>query len=103
MGMLTLILMFAVVFGRVMVREGVAQGFAAAFLGAFQNKYLAWLMLDILMLISGMFCDDIILLLVVIPLVMPLTSQMGVDIVQIGAIIVLTVGIGKGSMIVAAW
>ena len=78
-----------------MAREGVAQGFAAAFLGAFQNKYLGLLVLDILMLISGMFCDDIILLLVVIPLVMPLTSQMGVNIVQIGAIIVLTVGMGK--------
>jgi len=47
------------------------------------------------MLISRVFYDDIILLLVVIPLVMPLTSQMGVNIVQIGAIIVLTVGMGK--------
>ena len=93
LGMIALLLAFAVVFTRLMIREGVAQALTEATLGAFQSKYLILLMLNILMLILGMFIDELALLLIVVPLIMPLVGFIGVNLVQLGAIVVLNIGI----------
>lgn len=94
LGMITLLLAFGTVFTRLLIREGVAQALADGMIGAFQSKYLILLMLNILVLILGMFIDGIPILIIVVPLLMPLVREIGVNLIQLGAIIVVNVGIG---------
>jgi len=42
----------------------------------------------------GMFIDGIPIMIVIVPLIMPLVSELGVNMVQLGAIIVVNVGLG---------
>mgnify|MGYP001120653327 CR=1 FL=1 len=94
LGMITLLLAFSTVFTRLLIRQGVAQSMANAMVGAFQNKYLILLMMNILLLIAGMFIDGIPILIIMVPLIMPLVSQIGVNLVQLGAIVTINVGLG---------
>ena len=94
LGMITLLLSFGMVFTRLMVREGVAQDLANFMIGAFESKYLVLLMMNILMLILGMFIDGIPIMIIAVPLLLPLVTQIDVNLVQLGAIIVVNVGLG---------
>jgi tripartite ATP-independent transporter DctM subunit len=85
---------FWTVFTRLMIREGVAQALADAMIGAFQSKYLVLFMMNILLLILGMFIDGIPILIIAVPLIMPLITQIDVNLVHLGAIIVVNVGLG---------
>lgn len=94
LGMITLLLLFGMVFARLLIREGVAQAVATSIIGAFQSKYLILFALNMLLLFLGMFIDGIPILLVAVPLLMPLVSEIDVNLVHLGAIIVINVGIG---------
>jgi tripartite ATP-independent transporter DctM subunit len=94
LGMITLLLGFGTVFTRFLIREGAAQALAESMIGAFQSKYLVLLMMNILLLILGMFIDGIPILIVAVPLILPLVSDIGVNLVQLGAIVVVNVGLG---------
>jgi len=94
LGMITLLLGFGTVFTRLMIREGVAQALADVMIGAFQSKYLVLLMMNILLLILGMFIDGIPILIIAVPLILPLVTQIDVNLVHLGAIIVVNVGLG---------
>ncbi|MCK4580347.1 MAG: TRAP transporter large permease subunit, partial [Dehalococcoidia bacterium] len=94
LGMITLLLGFGTVFTRLLIREGVAQAMADAMIGAFESKYLVLFMMNILLLVMGMFIDGIPILIIVVPLIMPLVSDIGVNLVQLGAIVVVNVGLG---------
>jgi len=93
-GMFAILVAFATVFTRLMIREGVAQSMAEFVMGVFAEPYLILLMLNIFVLILGMFIDGIPILLVVVPLILPLVAGIGVNLVHLGAIIVVNVGIG---------
>jgi len=94
LGMITLLLGFSTVFTRLLIREGVAQSLAMFMMGAFKSKYLVLFMMNILLLIAGMFIDGIPILIIVVPLIMPLVEGIGVNLVHLGAIIVVNVGLG---------
>ncbi|MBE9514184.1 MAG: TRAP transporter large permease [Chloroflexi bacterium] len=94
LGMITLLLGFGTVFTRLLIREGAAQAMADGMIGAFQSQYLVLLMMNILLLIMGMFIDGIPILIIVVPLIMPLVTDIGVNLVQLGAIVVVNVGLG---------
>jgi len=94
LGMITLLLGFGTVFTRLLIREGVAQSLADFMIGAFESKYLVLFMMNILLLIAGMFIDGIPILIIVVPLILPLVTQIDVNLVQLGAIIVVNVGLG---------
>ena len=94
LGMIALLLGFGTVFTRLLIREGVAQAMADGMIGAFHSKYLVLFMMNALLLIMGMFIDGIPILIIVVPLIMPLVSDIGVNMVQLGAIVVMNVGLG---------
>ncbi len=94
LGMITLLLAFGTVFTRLMIREGVAQAMADFMIGAFESKYLVLLMMNILLLILGMFIDGIPILIIAVPLILPLVTQIDLNLVHLGAIIVVNVGLG---------
>ena len=94
LGMITLILAFGTVFTRLLIREGVAQALAEGAIGVFQSPYLILFMLNMLIIFLGMFIGGIPILIIVVPLIMPLVEGIGVNLVQLGAIIVVNIGIG---------
>ncbi|MST55935.1 TRAP transporter large permease [Pyramidobacter sp. SM-530-WT-4B] len=93
-GMTTLLLAGGTVLTRYLTRQGVAQQVASAMLLMFSSKYMILLMLNIFLLFLGMFLDGIPILILVVPLVLPLMTELGVNLVHLGAIMVVNVGIG---------
>jgi len=93
-GMTTLLLAGGTVLTRYLTRQGVAQEVAAFMLSIFESKILVLLMLNVFLLILGMFLDGIPILILVVPLVMPLMQQLGVNLVHLGSMMVVNVGIG---------
>ena len=93
-GMTTLLLAGGTILTRYLTRQGVAQEVADIMLNMFENKYLILLMLNIFLLILGMFLDGIPILILVVPLALPLMQELGINLVHLGAMMVVNVGIG---------
>jgi len=94
LGMAFTLLAFGTVFARVFTREGLPQLMANLIIGLFHSKYMVLLMINILLLIMGMFIDGVPILVIVVPMILPLVSNLDINLVHLGAIIVLNVGIG---------
>jgi len=94
LGMVFVLIAFGTVFARVLTREGVAQLMATTVIGLFQNKFLILLVINVLLLILGMFIDGIPILIVVVPLILPLIKDIDMNLVHLGALIVVNIGIG---------
>ncbi len=93
-GMTTLLLAGGTILTRYLTRQGVAQEVARLMLSLFESKILILLMLNIFLLILGMFLDGIPILILVVPLVLPLMQELGVNLVHLGSFMVVNVGIG---------
>jgi len=94
LGMIFVLIAFGTVFARVLTREGVAQLMATSVIGLFQNKFLILLMINVLLLVLGMFIDGIPILIIVVPLILPLITGINMNLVHLGAVIVVNIGIG---------
>jgi tripartite ATP-independent transporter DctM subunit len=94
LGMITLLLGFGTVFTRLLIREGVGQAMTDIIFGFSQNKYLVLALMNILLLVFGMFIDGIPILIIVVPLILPLVTKIDMNLVQLGAIIIVNVGLG---------
>ena len=94
LGMITLLLGFGTVFTRLLIREGMAQAMTDFVLSISQNRYAILLMMNLLLLILGMFIDGIPILIIVVPLLVPIAQQLGINLVHLGSIIIFNVGLG---------
>jgi C4-dicarboxylate transporter DctM subunit len=94
LGMITLLLGLGTVFTRTLIREGVGQAMTDFVLGYSQNKYVVLALMNTLLLIFGMFIDGIPILIIVVPLILPLVTKVEVNLIQLGAIIIVNVGLG---------
>ena len=94
LGMITLLLGFGTVFTRTLIREGVGEAMTDFVLGFSENKYLVLALMNALLLVFGMFIDGIPILIIVVPLILPLVTEVDVNLVQLGAIIIVNVGLG---------
>ncbi len=93
-GYLSFIIAGAFVFGYVIAREQIPSSIATFFLGITTNKWILLLLFNILFLLLGCFVDTIVLLLVIVPIVLPVITQAGIDLVHFGVVIVLNMMIG---------
>jgi len=93
-GMILILIGTGSIFARFLIRAGVAQKFAASVLNISTEKNVILFMLNILILIFGMFFDGGPIMIIGIPLILPLVSQLDVNLVHLGAIVVVNVGIG---------
>jgi len=94
MGMLCFLLGFGTVFTRLLIREGIGELMTQFILSISDNKYFILLMMNILLLILGMFIDGIPIIIIVVPLVLPLIQKLDVNLVHLGAIVVVNIGLG---------
>ena len=94
MGMFAFLLGFGTVFTRLLIMEEMGEVMTQFILSISDNKYIILLMLNILLLILGMFLDGIPVLIIAVPLIMPLMVQMDMNLVHLGSMIVVNIGLG---------
>jgi len=94
LGMIGLLIAGGTIFTRFLIREGVAQAFAQTMLGAFDTKLMVLLSINIFLLILGMFIEGIPILILAVPLILPLIKEFDINLVHLGSIIILNIGLG---------
>jgi len=97
-----LIVAASAVLGWYLTNERVPQQFAQAVLGLTTNRTLVLLLLNIFLLIAGMFLHSAAAILLIVPIVMPLVRQVGVDPTHFGIIVTLNLAIGQQTPPVAS-
>ena len=91
---LTIIIGAAYSFSYIVAIEGIPQSIANTLLGITDNKYILLLIINILFLILGMFIDTTCIILVFIPIVVPMVTLLGIDLVHFGVLITMNMMIG---------
>jgi tripartite ATP-independent transporter DctM subunit len=84
----------AMVFAWILGYSGVTQSLADGLLSITHNKYVMFLLLNIILLIVGCFMDTIAALLVIVPILVPVCQAVGIDLVQFGVVVTLNLMIG---------
>jgi len=92
----TIMIMVAasMLFGWILVYENVARDFTQLLVSFAQEPWQLMTILVVLLLICGMFLDNLVVILITTPILMPVVHEFGIDPVQFGVIMVLTVMIG---------
>lgn len=85
---------FANVFGWILVSERIPQTIAAAVLSITDNKYLVILLINILLLIVGMFMETIAALIILFVPLLTLAQSVGIDPLHFATFAVLNLMIG---------
>ncbi|MBI2357871.1 MAG: TRAP transporter large permease, partial [Deltaproteobacteria bacterium] len=90
-----LIVASSAVLGWFLTSEQIPQKFARMILETTSNKYLILLFLNIFFLVAGMFLHSAAAIILIVPIVMPLIRQIGVDPIHFGIIVTLNLGVGQ--------
>ena len=90
------------VLGWYLTNEQVPQHFAAWVLGLTTNRYQVLLFLNVFLLVAGMFLHSAAAILLIVPIVMPLVRQVGIDPTHFGIIVTLNLAIGQQTPPVAS-
>lgn len=81
-------------FGKLLAMEGITTAIENFVLGITDNKYLILLMLNILLLIVGMFLDAGPAIVLLAPIFAPIVSAVGVNLLHFGIIMCINLAIG---------
>jgi tripartite ATP-independent transporter DctM subunit len=90
-----LIVAASAVLGWFLTSEQIPQKFARLILETTSNKYLILLFLNVFFLIAGMFLHSAAAIILIVPIVMPLIRQIGVDPIHFGIIVTINLGVGQ--------
>jgi C4-dicarboxylate transporter, DctM subunit len=90
-----LIFASSAVLGWFLTSEQIPQKFARMILETTSNKYAILFFLNIFFLIAGMFLHSAAAIILIVPIVMPLIRQIGVDPIHFGIIVTINLGIGQ--------
>ncbi|HXH82408.1 MAG TPA: TRAP transporter large permease [Candidatus Tectomicrobia bacterium] len=78
----------------ILAREQVPQTVAEALLGLTDNPIVFLLIVNVLLLLCGMFLEPTSALLIIVPILLPVALEFGVDPIQLGSIIIFNLMIG---------
>lgn len=105
-GMQTAVVMLlvaaSVLMGGFLTRAQMPQELAAGILAITENKYLILLMLNVFFLVIGFFLHSAAAIILVVPIIIPLIQQVGIDPVHFGLIVTLNLAIGQQTPPVAS-
>ncbi len=90
-----LIVAASAVLGWFLTSEQVPQKFAQWILQTTDNKILILLFLNLFFFVAGMFLHSAAAIILIVPIVMPLVRQIGVDPIHFGIIVTLNLGVGQ--------
>jgi tripartite ATP-independent transporter DctM subunit len=80
----------------------VPQDLARAIAAFTDNKYVVLALLNVFFLVIGLFLHSAAAIILVVPIVMPLVNQVGIDPVHFGVVVALNLGIGQQTPPVAS-
>jgi len=90
-----LIVATSAVLGWYLTNEGIPQQLAQAMLGLTRNKYLILMLLNVAFFIAGCFLHSAAAIILIVPIVLPLIKQLGVDPIHFGLIVTINLGVGQ--------
>ena len=90
-----LIVAASAVLGWFLTSEQIPQKFARLILETTSNKYLILIFLNIFFFIAGMFLHSAAAIILIVPIVMPLIRQIGIDPIHFGIIVTINLGVGQ--------
>ncbi|MFB3816190.1 MAG: TRAP transporter large permease [Candidatus Methylomirabilales bacterium] len=90
-----LIVASSAVLGWYLTSAQVPQHFARLILETTSNKYLILLFLNLFFFMAGMFLHSAAAIILIVPIVLPLIRQIGVDPIHFGIIITINLGVGQ--------
>lgn len=101
-GAVMLLVSASAVLGLFLTQSQAPQNFAAWAVSAVENKYLVLAMLNILLLLLGVFLHGAAAIVLVVPIVLPLALASGIDPLHFGLIVTLNLAIGQQTPPVAS-
>lgn len=93
-GSIMLILMASAGFAWVLTWEGVAAETTELLMGVSSNKYVFLLIVNVLLIVVGMFLDGNAAIIVLTPLLMPTVNAMDIDPVHFGIMMIFNLSVG---------
>ena len=93
-GIILTVLMTASLFIWFMTVQMVPQKIAMALTSVIHSKWMALLLMNIVLLIAGTFIDTISALTIFVPLFLPLVHSFGIDLVHFGVVVTVNLTIG---------
>ena len=90
-----LIVASSAVLGWYLTSEQIPQKFARMILDTTSNKYLILFFLNIFFFIAGIFLHSAAAIILIVPIVMPLIRQIGIDPIHFGIIVTINLGVGQ--------
>jgi len=90
-----LIISTASVFGWILAAEQIPDRVAQAFIDFSTNPTVILLLINVLLLIAGCFMETNAIIIILAPIFLPLVSQMGVDPIHFGVIMIVNTAIGQ--------
>jgi len=82
-------------FTYVMVKEGISRDIADFILGISSNRAVILLIINIILLVLGMFMEPGAILTLMLPVLVPIAQGIGLDLVHFGVVMVLNLMIGQ--------
>lgn len=93
-GRVLLILFTATAFGRILVENQIPAIIADSMLSVTDNLYFIWLLLIGFLLFVGMFMETLAAIMILTPVLLPVTYTLGIDPVHFGIVMVCSLSIG---------
>jgi len=90
-----LIVAASAVLGWFLTSEQVPQKFANLILETTSNKIVILLLLNLFFFVAGMFLHSAAAIILIVPIVLPLVRQIGVDPIHFGIIVTINLGVGQ--------
>ncbi|PWW04014.1 tripartite ATP-independent transporter DctM subunit [Hoeflea marina] len=105
-GMQTAVVMLlvaaSILMGSFLTTSRVPQNLAAGILDLTTNKYMILLILNVFFLVIGFFLHSSAAIILVVPIVIPLIQQVGIDPIHFGLVVTLNLAIGQQTPPVAS-
>lgn len=92
--MIIVLMAMAQIFGSIMSIERIPTMVAEFILSLTTNKILVLILINVLLLIVGTFMEALAAIIILVPLLLPIITQLGVDPLHFGVIMVLNLAIG---------
>jgi tripartite ATP-independent transporter DctM subunit len=90
-----LIVAASAVLGWFLTSEQVPQKFAKMMLDATDNKIVILMFLNLFFVVAGMFLHSAAAIILIVPIVLPLVRELGVDPIHFGIMVTLNLGVGQ--------
>ena len=93
-GRVLLIMFTATVFGRLLVENQIPAVIADSMLSFTSNIYVIWTLIILMLLFVGMFMETLATILILVPVMLPVAYNVGIDPIHFGVVMICTLGIG---------